>query len=317
MTFTTEHKTQLQSLKIFLLKLLFLAGVVFCTDFAVGKVLRHYYFSQKSGVQYRTTYAMEQTTAKVLVFGSSKATHNYRTDILEKELDMNCYNAGRDGNFIFYHYAVLQSVLKRYKPSLVILDFAGGEFRVSQDSYDRLSLLLPYYKNHPEIRAVTAMKSQYEKIKMLSSVYPYNSSVLTIISGNRTPGIAEDINGYLPLYKEWPDSIRYIKNEDSYPVDSMKVKYFKAFLADCKNAGIKVCVVNSPYFQLSGKTDYSVAIAKSVADSLQVPFADFSAKDIFLNDRRLYADVAHLNDSGARIFTQLLADEMKKNILNR
>lgn len=311
------HKTQLQSLKIILFKLVFLTALVFCIDFAAGKLLQHYYFSQKNGVQYRTTYAMEQTTAQVLVFGSSKATHNYRTDILAHELGMSCYNAGRDGNFIFYHYAVLQSVLKRYKPSLIILDFAGGEFRVSQDSYDRLSLLLPYYKNHPEIRTVTALKGPYEKIKMLSSLYPYNSSALTIISGNRAAGKAEDINGYLPLYKEWPDSIKTVENEDSYPVDSMKVKYFKAFLSQCKSAGIKVCVVNSPYFQLSGKPDYAAVVAKKAADSLQVPFADFSTKDIFLNNRRLYADVAHLNDSGAHIFTQLLADEINKNILNR
>ena len=42
-------------------------------------------------------------------------------------MKLSFYNAGRDGNFMFYHLAVLKGVLNRYSPKIVILDFVAEE----------------------------------------------------------------------------------------------------------------------------------------------------------------------------------------------
>ena len=43
--------------------------VVFILDLAIGKTLRHFYFTETSGTHYRTTYAIDSTKAEILVFG--------------------------------------------------------------------------------------------------------------------------------------------------------------------------------------------------------------------------------------------------------
>jgi hypothetical protein len=313
-----EHKIKTApgkaSYKKFFIKLFIFLAIVVVLDIAIGATLRHYYFKQESGVQYRTTYSMEQTKADVLIFGSSRATHHYVPDIFEKRLNMSYYNVGRDGNFIFYHYAVLKSVLKRYTPKIIILDISGGEFSVSQDSYDRLSALLPYYKEHPEIRPIVELKSDYEKVKLVSSIYPYNSSLITIALGNVSFNKKrnDDTEGYLPLKKNWNLPLEDLGMLPNYDLDSVKMKAFDSFITDCKAANIELYVVCSPQYRKAQNTDYSVLNAKQMAEKHNVPFRDFYDDTSFINHVRLFADAAHLNDSGARVFSNIMVDDLLK-----
>lgn len=160
---TSIYKIKKNPFQYFLLKLTVLFAIVFILDISIGSVLRYYYFKQESSSQYRTTYSIEKTKADILIFGSSRANHHYNPDVFDNRMNLSYYNVGRDGNFIFYHYAVLKGVLKRYSPKIVILDFIHGEFRQNQDSYDRLSSLLPYYRSHSEMRSIINLKSKYEK----------------------------------------------------------------------------------------------------------------------------------------------------------
>ncbi len=311
---TSINKSIKDANKVFVLKLLVFCALIFVLDYAVGTMLRYFYFKQDSGLQYRTTYAMQKTTADVLIFGSSKANHHYHPAVFEERLHLPYYNAGRDGNSIFYHYAVLKAVLKRYTPKMVVLDFVNSEFKQSQESYDRLSSLLPYYKTHPEIRPLTELKSDYEKFKLLSSIYPYNSSLFTIAVGNTefNKKRTEDIKGYVPLNRIWNGPVKKENNPVTYDTDSQKIKVYESFIQDCINAKIKLYVVVSPYFIQSATTDYSVAIAQQMAAKYQVPFMDYSKDAVFTSNPKLFADISHLNDDGAKVFSTMLLDEISK-----
>ena len=120
----------------FLFKSVRVALIVFCLDFVIGFTVRHYYFRQKAGRQYRATYTIENTKAEILIFGSSQAFGNYDPDTLEKKLHLTCYNSGSAGQFILYDYATLRAVLKRYTPKMVFLDLVDGELaREDRDHY--------------------------------------------------------------------------------------------------------------------------------------------------------------------------------------
>ena len=127
-------------------------------DFIIGNLLRKLYFSQISGLLHRTTYSIDKTEADILIFGSSRANHHYDSKLFEESTGQYTYNTGRDGNFIFYQTALLKSILKRYKPKQIILDFEGT-FAFNQNDYDRIAALLPYYKSHKEIRDIVLLKS--------------------------------------------------------------------------------------------------------------------------------------------------------------
>jgi hypothetical protein len=301
---------------LFLFKMVALFAIVFTLDYSIGNILSFFYFKQDSGMQYRTTYSLEKITADIIILGSSRANHNYRPDIFEKRLNLSVYNAGRDGNYIFYHYAILTGVLKRYTPKIIILDFDPGEFSKTQLSYDRISSLLPYYERHPEIRAIIELKSPYERIKLLSSIYPYNSSIFSIAIGNTELNKKRwlDIKGYLPLTKTWNGSIQIDSSSIDHALDSTKVKVYESFIQDCLISKVKLYIVCSPCFIKSNQTDYSVTLGRDIAKRNYVKFFDFSKDSVLINNPKLFADILHLNDEGAKVFSNILLDSIGKTI---
>jgi hypothetical protein len=300
------YKAKKQPYLFFFLNMVLFFAAVFILDRIGGKLLRHYYFKQSSGVLYRTTFAMEKTTAPLLILGSSRANHHYTPEVFEKNLGMEYYNGGRDGSHIFYHYAVLKSVLKRYTPKVIIFDFTLSDLQVKEDSYDRLSSLLPYYSGHEEIRPVIELKSSMEKVKLFSAVYPFNSSLFTILKGNKKALAAEEIKakGFLPLFKTWKEPIGPPPASDNIDdLDSVKVKYFEMFVRDCKAAGVKLYVVFSPIYLQYPHTPAAIETAKKIADDQDVSFYDFSTDSSFTTNPSLFSDKSHLNKKGADVYS--------------
>lgn len=302
-------------MKKFIFALLIGAFIVGMLDFGIGKTLRHYYFTEDSGIYYRTTYSMQETEADLLVFGTSRAYHHYAAKTIEDSLKVSSYNTGRDGEYIFYQTAVLRSVLKRYRPKMIILDFAGS-FEFSQEDYDRLALLLPYYRDHPEIRDIVELKSPFEKYKLLSQIYPYNSSLFTILAGNmefnKNRSGNRDYHGYVPLHGLITKKLDSLETPEAYEIDSNKVKAFTEFLSLSEQHKIPLVVVNSPDYYLF-EHDYSIDLARSICDEYDVPFSDFSQDPEFLAHAEYFEDETHLNELGAEFFTkrvlQLIKDE--------
>ena len=100
--------------------------MIMVADFVLGNTLKHLYFKVSSGLFQRTTFSIEENEAEVLIFGTSRANHHYDVKFIEQLTGLTAYNTGRDGNYIFYQTALLKSVLKRYRPKQVILDFTGS-----------------------------------------------------------------------------------------------------------------------------------------------------------------------------------------------
>jgi len=296
----------------FVARTLFVFMIVMILDFGIGRVLKAFYFRQTSGIDYRTTYSIEKTRADVLIFGSSTAIHDYIPGTIEKRLNLSTYNVGRDGISILYDYAVLTTILKRYTPKIIILDFEKEEFSRSQESYDRLSSLLPYYKTHPEIDNIVDLRGPYEKYKMISNIYPYNSLVFTISAGNSefNKKRQEDINGFVPLYRTWNDSIKFDDSFLNGEIDSNKVRMYESFIRDCINANVKLYIISSPLFVKPDYVNNSVVLGKAIADKYKVPFFDYSKDADILNSRNLFADIAHLNVSGASVYSNKVIDRI-------
>ena len=308
------HKLKNNIYLKFLMKLFALFITLVFLDFIIGSLLSMFYFKQESGMLYRTTYSIEKTTEDLLIFGSSTAIHNYCPDIFEKSLKTSTYSVGIDGNSIFYHYAVLKAVLKRYTPKIIIYDFTIHEFSKDQESYDRLSSLLPYYKTHPEIRSIVDLKSPYEKYKLLSDIYPFNSSIFSIAAGNSEFNKKRrgDIKGYVPLTNIWNDPINDGSAFVNYELDSNKIKIYESFITDCVRSKVKLYIVCSPYFSKPNYISNSIVLGNKIAGKHNIRFFDYSKDSSILNNTKLFADVGHLNDEGAKIFSNEVADSISK-----
>ena len=225
------------SVKIFILKLSAFFAVVILLDVVIGNLLKRFYLNQRSGYDFSTAYAIKKTKADMVIFGSSRAVNLFNPKIFEKETKMTCYNAGRIGEPIFYHYAVLKSILKRYKPKIILLSFDAGNFSIKQDAYDKLAVLLPYYHNHPEIRPVVNLKGPHEKVKLFSNIYPYNSLLLSMITGNSAYGKRKynDSSGFFPIKKIFSGPVPVVDYTNEKLLDSTKIDAYRSFIFEFIN----------------------------------------------------------------------------------
>lgn len=282
-------------------------------DLVAGNMLTHFYFKINHDENYRTTYVIERAREQILIIGSSRATHHYNPDAIGDSLKMSCYNAGRDGNFIFYYYAVLQSVVKRYKPQMIILDIAAEDIEVKSDSYDKISTLLPYYKNHPEIRSIIELKSPFEKYKLISRIYPYNSNLLRIVLGNldlrnkKNNELQE--KGYIKAGSKWDRPLQLMS--DSNDLDTIKTHYLRLFIECCRNEGINLCIFSSPTYLKSNQEWNYVGVIREMAAAYQVPFWDYSQDPYYLCHPALFSDVHHLNVEGAEVYSQQVINDVR------
>lgn len=300
-----------------LIKTLVFLAILFLLDFSIGSILKYFYNKQTSGLLYRSTYSIDSTKAEILIFGASRANHHYVPDIFENRLHLSCYNTGRDGETIFYNYAILKCVLKRYSPKIAILDFSREEFLKNPNNYDRLSSLLPYYEDHPEIRSIVQLKSPYEKYKLLSKIYPYNSLIFSIGIGttnlNTSRDFIKDEKGYVPLPEIWDKQPYVDTSSKKNELDSNTIKLFESFIKDCINSNVKPYIIISPVFSKYIYKDQSVIIARSIAKKYHVPFYNFIDDSTFLSQNRLFADAYHLNNEGAKVFTNKVIDTILRN----
>ncbi len=295
----------------FAFKLIRFLIIVIILDFSIGHTLKYFYFNLQLGRQYRSFYSIEITEADILIFGPSQAYNNYVPDIFETRLKQTCYNTGTNGQFILYEYASLRAILNRYTPKLIFLNIIPGEFRVEKDTYDRLSFLLPLYKRDTAIQSIVDLKGPFEKYKLFSSIYPFNS-LLVLLAGSKTDyfkrGYAVE-KGYQAETDIWNKPLKSM-SPVPYPLDTIKINVFKSFIGDCQHAGTKLVVVCSPSFIDFKSRDISILTAEKIAKEQNAVFMDFTNDSFFLNRPYLFNDPNHLNRDGSQLFTNILVEKI-------
>jgi hypothetical protein len=318
---TIIQKIKSNDYRYFFVKLLIFIILVAMLDFIIGKSLNCLYYRQKESTRHLITYTLDRTSDDLLIFGTSRSNHHYHPDVIEKGLNQTSFIVGRDNVNIVYNYAVLISTLKRYSPKTVILDILCDELRYYPNSNDKLSILLPYYDTHPEICPLIELKSPYEKVKLLSHIYPFNSLILTIIKNNfvaQNDMIEKDpdyrkTRGYLPLTRVW-NKPNKIKDNDSqqYELDSVKIEILRSFIEKCKESGTRLYLVVSPYYDKLNSPTYSMKTVRIIAEEHGVAFYDYSRDTNFVNNPRLFSDPDHLNDQGATLFSKMIVDSISR-----
>lgn len=294
--------------------------ILMMIDYVVGKGLEHLYFSAKSGVTFETTYSMDSTKAEVIILGSSRANHHFIPSIIEDSLQLSCHNAGRSAMGLFYNASVLESIIKRYSPKIVVLEFMPVELYYDRDGYESLSVLMPYYYRNKEIRSYFDYKSNFETLKFKSHLYAFNSTLHTVIPsllGVDMESEKHAIQGYIPLHGELKaDKIQNrekFKSKSVSDIDPNKVDALKKIVANCKAKGISLVIIQSPRFHIV-KRDVSSELFDKLRQEENLYYLDYSNASPFDKESDLFKDVTHLNDSGATLFTKIVTKELKKKL---
>jgi hypothetical protein len=297
-------------MKIFIKKILLFILLLIFLDFALGAILHHLYFSKKSQLSgdNKLYYSLNKTREDILIFGASTAIHGYIPKIIEDSLGISCYNTGWNGTNIYFSATILNSVLLRYSPKVIIFDMTAWELVKEESDFDKISELFPYYYSNKSAKEIIDFSGKYEKYKMLLKTYQYNSKLLFILTQNISSGIIGD-KGYIPIYGSWENNLQ-TDTLSVAPSDSIKFSYFDKFVSQALNKGCKVVVVSPPVFRQYSKNQYSEI--EQYSRMKDIGFWNFRNDTSFINHREYFYDYVHLNNSGAEHFTRQIADSLRK-----
>lgn len=298
------------------IKILKFVCVFLIADFVLGSLASQIFFSQTTGKYARATHAIEETNAKILVFGSSHAHRHYVPKVLENELNKKCFNAGAEGQQLLYHTALQEMILNRTKPDLIILNIDENFLYTSKIAYDRLSDLHPYYEDHRDVlRPILGLKSKLVDFKLFFKSYQMNSTIIHALRYHVSP--QKDYDGYRPLFNKIKSEEIALNDPDEAKeyvefIDDNFITALKTFITNAKNKNIKLVFVTSPTFNnVDHSKNKSFTTIKKIAFAEDIPLIDFFNSIEFRDKRELFHDFSHLNNDGAELFTKRLADRLK------
>lgn len=304
----------------FCLKVIVFVLLLFLVDRGIGSVFvamkDHGLKINSENMWLKTAFVVEKVDAEVLIIGSSKASHHYVPAIIADSLQMTVYNCGQDGCFFLYQNCIINMVLDRYKPQMIFWDlqpecFSRGD---NMQEYQNLRYLSPYYgKNHWVTMYVNG-EGKTMSIKMCSKMFAYNSKIFNYVF----PLLAKSSKterGYIPLPVDgydYPVLARDFNDTSTYFLCDDKFKLLDRTMERCQIEGVKLNLFVSPKYDIKSEA-YNQALQgiQCMAQKYDIEYLDCSSNSIFMNDATLFKDVSHLNDKGARVFTEFILRKIR------
>ena len=220
------------------------------------------------------------------------------------------YNAAIDGNYANSNSCAAEVIVSRYHPKLVIYDLSDSQLRWEGTD---IKLFTPYYWTDTIVHRYLDNLSAKERALMKSSMYRYNSILLTI-AVNFLQSVPED-DGYEPIYGTSIDTLEINKTQTStknnisnYRLNAYSRQNFINALNRYKSAHVPLVIVCSPKFRPSDNNQQLMKIC----DSLDIPFIEFYDSPYFNAHPELFKDMSHLNDAGAHVYTALFFEQLKQ-----
>lgn len=275
-------------------------------DYGFGFIGDYLIHHAKSGDYEDINTACNIQTADVIILGSSRAKHHYIPEVFEDSLKMSCFNGGMDAVGITYEYGRYLLMTRRYTPKIVIYDVnPGSDITTEKNNIATLGELRPY-ADIPEIKEYICSFDKKENIKLLSNFYRYNSKILKLLKGQAE---GEHVKkGYVPMNRVMNYDPKSLVEFST--VDSVKINLFEKLILDTKKRNIKLYFAASPKYGI--KSDSLLLPIKKLCQQYKVPFINHYSDTSFIMKKKVFADQLHLNDYNARVFSGIIAKEIKE-----
>ena len=291
-------------MKLFLIKSIIFLTILWGIDMCFGIIIGEIAKKSKGGDTYPERYIADKATEEIIIMGSSRASHHYIPSLFKEAFNLNCYNAGTDGNGIILMYGKYKMLTERHKPNIIVYDIF--DFDIKDDDKTKYLGRLKIYYGNKYIKNIFNDVDWTEKTKMeLSRLYWYNSTITSIIL-NSTISKKNSIDGYLPLnktidYDPEPFTIEH------YKPDSLKLHYIEKLIKECDGKH-KLIFTISPYYFKNDISKYNPII--ELCKKYNIPILDHSNDSCFIEKKDLFQDKLHLNHKGAEIYTRIIIQEI-------
>ena len=254
----------------------------------------------------------------VVILGSSRAQYHYNPEIIRSISGLSCYNYGSSGKNIFFDYAVLSLLMeKENKPKVCLLEVFYKDIVIAENQWELgcLKSLFPLYGRNCRVDSVLGLlgKEELASIK-LSHTYRYNTRIISYLK-DVALGPKDDNYGFESVDGIIDEPISSLYYSSDY--NETKISYLRKFVEKCKDNDVKCILCISPMF-----FDNRPSLSKmykplwDLAQSHDVQVWDDSYSRLFLNDSTYFRDHHHLNKKGVEMYSEIIAERLKKLHLN-
>ena len=280
-------------------------------DRILGVGLGYLYRQSNATDEYKISYTVESTNASMLFMGSSRCLHHYVPSIIEKELDIDCFNAGDWGiKNIYYYYGLLSNILNRYTPKVIVLEIHPSEWlKLPFSGVERAGSLAPYCGMSEGCDEMLKLTGNYYSY-YISTVYRYTGSLPNLLLG-KWGAMDRNLKGWKPLDGAM-DTTGVKAEEYPFPIDQERIRLLERFIKDCKQKNIHLIIIVSPMYACSKEDVFK--IPRELASKNNIPFIDHYRDSSFVGHPDLFYDFGHLNRKGAEVYSKKVCKELNSNL---
>lgn len=295
-----------------------LSGFFVCillVDFGVGRFF-DYMMTQMppDGERVAKSYhSFKEVDAECVIIGSSRAETGYVSTMLMDSLDMSVFNCGGDGQDFFYGNTLINCLLDRYSPKMIIWDFKETQLGGNDD--ENLSLIYPYYYENEHIRKVLDEKEGVLfKYMIWCNAYRYNATAGRILRAVYTPlSTSQNTYGFGPRQVS-ASALTLVPKDKVIEEGELNAKKVAAFEATAKRVaevGCQLYIVISPMFNDYNEDNCYTRETRALCERNGAIFIDDSHMDGFKHNADYAYDTYHLNVNGAKVFTEKLIEQIR------
>lgn len=298
-------------MKKYLLKILLFFAIAVVVDFMVGCFGDYLQNHAKGGETKRINDLAINDCHDILILGSSRAHHHYDTPFLSDTLGVDIYNAGYDGNGVVLAFGLLELLLERYQPKMVLFDveptFDILVYNQDNNNTRYISPLKPYFR-HKGVSSLMKDVSTEEWCKAHFGLIRYNSNLISMVQDYCiTRNI--DYKGYQPLtgcYDSEPEQ----KENGVTATDKLKLRYIEKLIQRVQEKNIPIVFLASPRYGALSSSEFAPVM--EICQKYGVPFLDYYTDSIFMCHKEWFNEPMHLNQVGAREYTRIVESEISK-----
>ena len=194
---------------------------------------------------------------------------------------------------------------------MILWDIQPGSFVGIDHSneYQNIRYLSPYYRANTWVESYINSESPKMRYRMMSRMFAYNSKLLNYIFPLVSHSSKTE-KGYIPLAvseNKYPD-FKKEKNE-SHSLNESFFNILDNTLRRCSEKGVELRLYISPEY--SGKASITISATEEIgklAIRNNIYFYNALSEQRFLKDATYFKDASHMNDKGARLFTNMVIE---------
>lgn len=269
-------------------------------------------------IQLADFYKLEENTVDVLFVGSSHVYYSVNTCQLYDDYGIASYLLASPGQPIWISYYFLEEALKTQSPELVVFDVCTLYRKESEIGTASLPSLISMKPSARKWKAIRAVNAQGQLLDSVGAFFAFPYYHTRYVQSKKQE---QRYHGYKPEFhviskselEKWqnPDRSDF---DQLAPVSEQTENYLRKMIKLCKENGIRMLLVNSPYLNQTKEKQMAYNYVFQIAREYGVPYIDSNrVKEMQIDFAADLFEPSHLNYYGALKYTKYLAEWFEKH----